>query len=391
MSQTRKTAQKIASSRYVRIFRHTKTSMMLVAISIVGISSATSYALLREHAPTEVALEPITVSATADTSQVQSAYTQKIQAVGKKIQIEQAKKKLEAEVVQAQALASATAPGPVVVAPIEGQVRGASLYVDPMYQNRPAAIASHSVARWFGGWNNPADAGTLVSAATAQNQLATIVVYNIPVRDCGSYSAGGANSSENYRSWIRQLASAIGQRKAIIIMEPDALPGISCLSNADQEKRLSDISDAVSVFATQTKANVYLDAGNYSWQNASTMIDRLKRANVASATGFSLNVSGFGWTQDSVRYGDSIASQLGKTYVLDTSRNGNGPAPGNEWCNPRGRALGERPTTSPVSRYADAYLWIKVPGESDGTCNGGPSAGTWWQEYADELIRNAGL
>ena len=29
-----------------------------------------------------------------------------------------------------------------------------------------------------------------------------------------------------------------------------------------------------------------------------------------------------------------------------------------------------------------AYLWVKRPGESDGPCNGGPSAGQWWPEYA---------
>jgi len=37
----------------------------------------------------------------------------------------------------------------------------------------------------------------------------------------------------------------------------------------------------------------------------------------------------------------------------------------------------------------DAYLWIKRPGESDGTCNGGPAAGGWWIAGALELARNA--
>jgi endoglucanase len=39
--------------------------------------------------------------------------------------------------------------------------------------------------------------------------------------------------------------------------------------------------------------------------------------------------------------------------------------------------------------YLDAYLWVKVPGESDGPCNGGPPAGSWWQEYALEIASNA--
>jgi len=37
----------------------------------------------------------------------------------------------------------------------------------------------------------------------------------------------------------------------------------------------------------------------------------------------------------------------------------------------------------------DAFLWIKIPGESDGTCQGCPPAGTWWPAYALGLARNA--
>ena len=37
----------------------------------------------------------------------------------------------------------------------------------------------------------------------------------------------------------------------------------------------------------------------------------------------------------------------------------------------------------------DAFLWIKTPGESDGTCSGGPAAGKWWGEYALGSCRGA--
>jgi endoglucanase len=90
-------------------------------------------------------------------------------------------------------------------------------------------------------------------------------------------------------------------------------------------------------------------------------------------------------------YGDRLARLLGrKHYVIDTSRNGLGPATGEEyWCNPPGRALGQRPTTNTTSSLADAYLWVKLPGESDGTCKGGPRSGTWWPEYALGLAERA--
>jgi endoglucanase len=34
----------------------------------------------------------------------------------------------------------------------------------------------------------------------------------------------------------------------------------------------------------------------------------------------------------------------GKHFIIDTSRNGLGPAPDGSWCNPPGRALGPKPT-----------------------------------------------
>ena len=37
----------------------------------------------------------------------------------------------------------------------------------------------------------------------------------------------------------------------------------------------------------------------------------------------------------------------------------------------------------------DALYWIKAPGESDGSCNGGPTAGVWWPQYALGLAQRA--
>ncbi|POX43876.1 glycoside hydrolase family 6 protein [Streptomyces sp. Ru72] len=98
-------------------------------------------------------------------------------------------------------------------------------------------------------------------------------------------------------------------------------------------------------------------------------------------------------------------------FVIDTSRNGRGawtPAPGKysgdpeTWCNAPGRGLGPRPTADTGVPLVDAYLWVKIPGESDGSCTrntGGtidpeygivdPPAGTWWPDQAHALARNA--
>jgi endoglucanase len=100
-------------------------------------------------------------------------------------------------------------------------------------------------------------------------------------------------------------------------------------------------------------------------------------------------------------------------FVVDTSRNGLGPwttstpyPDKQDWCNPPGRGLGARPTAAPVAgnSLVDAYLWVKVPGESDGSCNRGvtgsstdpewggivdPAAGAWFPQQALELARLA--
>ena len=83
---------------------------------------------------------------------------------------------------------------------------------------------------------------------------------------------------------------------------------------------------------------------------------------------------------------EGLESQLsamlgGAHFTIDTSRNGDGPLPGNReeaWCNPPGRALGVPPTDDTGDERIDAYLWIKRPGDSDGTCRGGPAAGARW-------------
>lgn len=293
-------------------------------------------------------------------------------------------------------LAAPTIP-PVTVSAgsIGSALFGRSFFADPylVQRGRPEPIASSSAARWIGDWSTDVtgEVNEYVAAATSAGKLPVLVAYNIPARDCGGYSAGGAGSSDAYGVWIRQFAAGIGQRQAVVILEPDALGAIDCLSSRDQAKRYANIADAVHVLVSSTKSYVYIDAGHYAWQSAATMADRLGKAGVGEAQGFALNVSNFGWTDKSATYGATIAKKIGgKHFVIDTSRNGNGPAADKQWCNPAGRALGPLPTGDVSQPYLDAYLWIKTPGESDGTCAGGPAAGVWWPEYAQALIKNAG-
>jgi len=271
----------------------------------------------------------------------------------------------------------------------------AKLQADAWRHSRPDdarqmdKIAAESRAVWIGGWNQNVarDVDSVMRAAAAQNSVPVFVVYNIPSRDCGGYSAGGSASADAYRLWIRDVARGLAGRSAVVVLEPDALAQMDCLNSENRSGRTAMLKDAVDVLKSQG-AKVYLDAGHARWIEPAEMGRRLRDAGVGSADGFSLNVSNFLAGAENVAYGEKVSAAAGgKHFVVDSSRNGNGS--NGEWCNPLGRALGARPTASTGHPLADAFLWLKVPGESDGWCNGGPAAGTWWSDYALDLARRA--
>ncbi len=282
---------------------------------------------------------------------------------------------------------------------------GKRLYVDPasaakrqaetLRRSRPqdaellSRIADQPVARWMGGWVTDVgrEVDNAVSTITRSGGLPVFVAYNIPGRDCGQYSAGGANGTDVYRTWMRSFATGLRGRQAVVILEPDALAGMDCLSATGQQQRVSLMRDAVNVLKSQG-AFVYIDAGHARWKPPQVMADRLKQVDIAQADGFSLNVSNYIDNDANIAFGTTLSRLLGgKHFIIDTSRNGLGSA--SDWCNPRGQALGVAPTTDTGNPLVDAFLWVKQPGESDGTCKGGPAAGSWWEDIALELSRAA--
>ena len=284
--------------------------------------------------------------------------------------------------------------------------QGKRLYVDPNSEAKRQAetwkrsrpvdaeligrIANQPVARWLGGWVSDIrrEVNQAVSTINGSGSLPVFVAYNIPYRDCGSYSAGGSATANAYRKWIKDFAAGVGGRNAIVILEPDALAGMDCLAAGGRQERLALIREAVQALRAQ-RAAVYIDAGHANWHPPAEMAKRLQQAGIADANGFALNVSNFAPTPANIAYGEQLSKLVGgKHFIIDTSRNGL-PVNNKEWCNPRGRALGVSPTANTGHPLVDAYLWVKAPGESDGTCGGGPKAGSWWSAYALELSRMA--
>jgi endoglucanase len=294
---------------------------------------------------------------------------------------------------------------------------GRALYVDPQTpaalqarrwreQGRAAdaaamaRLAKRPTAVWLADGSEVfARVSETVRKAAEAQRTALLVAYHVPGRDCGSYSAGGSGSAAGYRAWIRGFARGIGSRRATVILEPDAIPQAvadDCLSPAAKAERYALLRDAVRTLAALPNTSVYLDAGNPGWiRPVERLVGPLRQAGIARADGFALNVSNFYRTGHVIQYGRALSRRLGGAhFVIDTSRNGNGPsleddAGGPKWCNPPGRAIGRSPTTRTSQRKVDAYLWVKQPGASDGTCRAGaPPAGRWWPEYALQLVRN---
>lgn len=259
-------------------------------------------------------------------------------------------------------------------------------------------LAEQPSASWFGDWV-PADRVTgevsrLVGDAASRGEYPVLVAYAIPGRDCDQQSAGGAASADAYRSWMLAFASGIGDRAAAVVLEPDALSQLECLSDTQRSERTTLLAFAVDTLAAYPAVSVYLDAGHSSWIPAAEMADRLRSAGVERARGFALNVSNFGTTAEETEYGDELSALVDdKPFVVDTSRNGNGRWDGDQsWCNPPGRALGAAPLTPVDDPRVDALLWIKTPGASDGACRPGePAAGTFWPEYAVGLVTRSAL
>jgi endoglucanase len=342
---------------------------------------------------------------------------------------------------------------------------------------RITAMAAVPTAVWFteGSAAEVGDYATeVIDAANADGTVPVLVAYNVPGRDCGSYSGGGATTGAAYRNWIDAIVDALDQTTVVVIIEPDGLsllPAEDC-GMPDTYGRKSLISYAAHAFLADANALVYIDAGNSNWNTVSTTASRLVDVGVDDVAGFALNVSNFQYTDNSTMYGtwvarciaygmtvnpghfedcpDQYGSQdgielssfghwsdsaakakfnthaenarydqlLGATpaathFVIDTSRNALGPWKGTSahpashsnteaWCNPPGRGAGQRPTANTGKALVDAYLWIKLPGESDGECyrwTNGPTdpyygvqdapAGAWFRITALQMANNA--
>ncbi len=222
--------------------------------------------------------------------------------------------------------------------------------------------------------------------AVKKKRTPVVAVYAIPARDCGQHSAGSFDAP-TYRRWVSQLAAGLKGTKAIAVLEPDAL---AMLGQCDAQGDRTGLLRYATTKLKRAGVWVYIDAGHSSWTAPAVMAERLRASGITSARGFSTNVANFRATADEVAYGNEVVAQLtaqgvrGKKFVVETARNGATTAAG-DFCNPVGARVGSKPRMVRQGNL-DAYVWVKHPGESDGPCNGGPNAGSWWAAGALALL-----
>lgn len=274
------------------------------------------------------------------------------------------------------------------------------VYVDPTTASARAAakdrtyrpIGSRAQALWLTE-GYPAKTVASVAAeyadrARAARRTPLLTVYAITGRDCGQHSAGGLSPTQ-YKAWVDQVAKGLRGKGAMVVLEPDALALLgACAGQGDRTGLLRYATRSLS----RAGVWVYIDAGHSTWLAPEDMARRLDLAGVRDARGFATNTSNFRPAPQERAYGTAVLAALAKRgvkdrrYVIDTSRNGaSEPVAAGTWCNPPAARLGRAPEV--VDRKGlDAYLWIKRPGESDGRCEGGPAAGTWWPRGAQRLL-----
>ncbi|KAF0695776.1 Aste57867_13427 [Aphanomyces stellatus] len=248
-------------------------------------------------------------------------------------------------------------------------------------------LKRNAIASWYND-RQPDQVSSLLAGCTADT-IPAIVIYGLPNKDCaGGFSSGGGNANnDQYKAWIQSLVATVGSREVIYVLEPDAIGLISQGGCGIDQGYLANLKVALALLATNPNAHIYADVAAWATQDAAIATLKELMA-VAKLTGIAINTSNYCSTAKAEAICAAYSAATGGLHcVIDTSRNGNGASPQNEWCNAKTAGIGAPPTDATGSALVDYFLWIKVPGESDGECTGrtsdamiGPSAGAFFYD-----------
>jgi endoglucanase len=163
-----------------------------------------------------------------------------------------------------------------------------------------------------------------MAEAAIERAVPVLVAYDIPGRDCAQFSAGGALNQADYQAWINSFAAGVGNGRAVVILEPDALGnlpsdcgGPTASYPFTNDERYAEIQNAVTALEAQPGVSVYLDGTHSAWQSVGTITQRLLTAGVQGAQGFYLNVSNYQADPQLLDYGTWISDCI--AMVTDSS------------------------------------------------------------------------
>lgn len=240
--------------------------------------------------------------------------------------------------------------------------------------------------RWFGSWIPVHTRGDKWGARkTARNYIrevtqgdrnvgAQIGIFRLePFERAACRRLPTRAERVSYYAWIREFAKGIGRSRVALVLQPD-LPIVNCQPDGGRTE-LRMLRWTARKFSRLRHTTVYLDAGAADWMRVGQVSATLRRAGIASARGFSLNLTHYDSTARSLAYGRRIVRDLarhgirGKHFVVSTSMNGRPfTFQAHERvfhamtvCRTRRSrhcvTLGHPPTTRTGTRAADALLW----------------------------------
>ncbi|MCX6105583.1 MAG: glycoside hydrolase family 6 protein [Proteobacteria bacterium] len=348
---------------------------------------------------------------------------------------------------------------------------GSTMFVDPAYSAKVRSaivrapelteklekIANASTAFWIdrkaaiSGLRIYLDAALKASQEKSSPVTATVIVYNLPDRDCAASASNGelsgASGLKDYFSFIDEVAGVLNSYKAVriaAVIEPDSLSNV--VTNLGQRRCSSEVlanyetgvAYAIEKLHAQ-HVSLYLDMAHGGWlgwqgnrSGVAQVIGRvLQRAGGSEKIrGFATNVANYSVLQfdynrpspwydqsnparDELTYVQLLSQDLAaagvssRHFIIDTGRNGaqNSRQSWGSWCNIANAAIGKFPQAEPLPEI-DAFVWIKPPGESDGTSDASaprydymcsssdsltpaPEAGAWFPDALLRLVRNS--
>lgn len=274
--------------------------------------------------------------------------------------------------------------------------------------------AQQSAAFWMDTMAHIPVAGQFLEAAgesskkTSQTTLVTLIVYDVPDRDCSAGASAGefkcSNSActdgiNDYKTkyiapivtMLKNYTSNYPKLRIVLIIEPDSLPNLATNLNVPECSQAQTAYKTCIAYAIQTLSPLsdniwlYIDAahgGWLGWQDNMQKFGAVIKEVLTMAggndliRGFADNVANYQWlgsidnkddpcnfksqynmcNNEAVymsKMNDEFVNALGQSFywVHDSGRNGvedarTGTTACSNWCNIKGAGLGYKPTTN---------------------------------------------